>query len=62
MQIGQQDSFQHMNHDIGLSGAEAAWANKKYHGHHTLPSIMHAEVRRAQIDMPIPLILRLKKI
>ena len=41
--------------DIGLPGAEAAWANKRYHGHHTLPPIMLAEVRRAQIDMPAPL-------
>ena len=24
----------------GLSGADAAWANKKYHGHHTLPPDM----------------------
>jgi hypothetical protein len=24
-------------YDKGLSGAQAAWANKKYHGHHTLP-------------------------
>ena len=42
-------------YDIGLSGAEAAWANKKYHGHRTLPPIILVEVRRAQIDMPVPL-------
>ena len=26
----------------GLSGAQAAWANKKYHGHHILPPEMIA--------------------
>ncbi|KAF5310155.1 hypothetical protein D9619_010553 [Psilocybe cf. subviscida] len=26
-------------YDLGLSGAEAAWVNKKYHGHRTLPPI-----------------------
>ncbi|TEB25675.1 hypothetical protein FA13DRAFT_1756509 [Coprinellus micaceus] len=31
---------------IGLTGAEAAWANKRYHGHRVLPPIMLAEVRR----------------
>jgi hypothetical protein len=31
------------------------WANKKYHGHRTLPPIMLAEVQQAQIDMPAPL-------
>ena len=43
------------NIDIGLSGAEAAWANKKYYGHRTLPLIMLAEVQRAQINMAAPL-------
>ena len=40
-------------YDIGLSGAEATWANKRYR-HRTLPPIMLAEVRQAQIDMPAP--------
>ena len=42
-------------YDIGLSGAEAAWANKKYHGHCTLPPIILMEMRQAQINMPAPL-------
>ncbi|KAH8993202.1 hypothetical protein EDB92DRAFT_1796673, partial [Lactarius akahatsu] len=29
----------------GLTGAQAVWANKKYHGHHTLPPDMIKEVR-----------------
>ncbi|KAH9042364.1 hypothetical protein EDB84DRAFT_1266827, partial [Lactarius hengduanensis] len=31
----------------GLSGAQAAWANKKYHGHRALPpqSILEAKDR-----------------
>ncbi|KAI0309112.1 hypothetical protein OF83DRAFT_1166911 [Amylostereum chailletii] len=29
----------------GLTGAQAAWANKKYHGHRTLPPEMVAEVK-----------------
>jgi hypothetical protein len=32
---------------IGLSGAEAAWANKKYYRHCTLPPIMLTEVQWA---------------
>ena len=31
-------------YDQGLSGAETAWVNKIYHGHHTLPPIMLAQV------------------
>jgi len=31
----------------GLSGAEAAWANKKYHGHRTLPPDMVAEIKKS---------------
>ncbi|KAF8059297.1 hypothetical protein FPV67DRAFT_1426695, partial [Lyophyllum atratum] len=42
-------------YDLGLSGAEAAWANRRYHGHRTLPPLMVAEVRKAQTDMPAPL-------
>ena len=30
----------------GLSGAQAAWANKKYHGHRILPPDMVALVKR----------------
>ncbi|KAH8979999.1 hypothetical protein EDB92DRAFT_1806021, partial [Lactarius akahatsu] len=29
----------------GLTGAQAVWANKKYHGHCTLPPDMIKEVR-----------------
>ncbi|KAL1698029.1 hypothetical protein EV121DRAFT_218802, partial [Schizophyllum commune] len=29
----------------GLSGAQAAWANRKYHGHRTLPPNVMAEVK-----------------
>ncbi|TFY76443.1 hypothetical protein EWM64_g7570 [Hericium alpestre] len=32
-------------YEQGLLGPQAAWANKKYHGHHTLPADMVAEVR-----------------
>ena len=31
----------------GLSGGEAAWANRKYHGHQTLPPSMVAKVKKA---------------
>ncbi|KAI9431753.1 hypothetical protein BJY52DRAFT_1341283 [Lactarius psammicola] len=31
----------------GLTGAQAVWANKRYHGHHTLPPEMVAEVKRS---------------
>ncbi|KAI9452194.1 hypothetical protein BJY52DRAFT_1124587, partial [Lactarius psammicola] len=31
----------------GLTGVQAVWANKKYHGHHTLPLEMIAEVKRS---------------
>ncbi|KIM88188.1 hypothetical protein PILCRDRAFT_95554 [Piloderma croceum F 1598] len=31
----------------GLLGTEAAWANRKYHGHRTLPPSMIAEVKKA---------------
>ncbi|PCH39108.1 hypothetical protein WOLCODRAFT_84904, partial [Wolfiporia cocos MD-104 SS10] len=30
----------------GLSGAEAVWANRKYHGHRTLPPALAAELKR----------------
>jgi hypothetical protein len=30
---------------LGLSGAQAAWANKKYHGHRILPPDMIALVK-----------------
>jgi hypothetical protein len=30
----------------GLSGTQAAWANKKYHGHHVLPPDMVAQVKK----------------
>jgi hypothetical protein len=39
-------------YDQGLSGAEAVWAGKKYHGHRTLPPTMVAEVKRACVDLP----------
>jgi len=28
----------------GLNGKQAAWAAKKYHGHHTIPDTIHAEL------------------
>ncbi|KXN91985.1 hypothetical protein AN958_11045 [Leucoagaricus sp. SymC.cos] len=31
----------------GLSGEQAAWANRKYHGHRTLPPSIVAEIRHA---------------
>jgi hypothetical protein len=31
----------------GLSGPEAAWANKKYHGHRTLPPSIAAELKES---------------
>ena len=34
----------------GLDGVQASWANKKYHGHHTLP---------ADIMKKLPLNLRM---
>ena len=42
-------------YDQGLSGVEMVWVNKRYHGHHTLPPIMLAQVCQAQINMPAPL-------
>ncbi|TFK26114.1 hypothetical protein FA15DRAFT_679808 [Coprinopsis marcescibilis] len=42
-------------YDLGLSGAEAAWANKRYHRHRTLPPIMLAEVRRQMAESIAPL-------
>ena len=42
-------------YDQGLSGAEMAWVNKRYHGHRTLPPIMLAQVQQAQINMAAPL-------
>ena len=32
-------------HTVGLSSADATWANKKYHGHHTLPPDMAKVVK-----------------
>ena len=32
-------------YEEGLTGAQAVWANRKYHGHHTLPSDMIKEVK-----------------
>ncbi|KAF8218720.1 hypothetical protein L208DRAFT_1348134, partial [Tricholoma matsutake] len=37
-------------YDQGLSGAEAAWANHKYHGHWTLPPVMAASAQCANPD------------
>ncbi|KAJ6580256.1 hypothetical protein B0H10DRAFT_1834923, partial [Mycena sp. CBHHK59/15] len=37
-------------YDQGLSGSEAAWINKDYHGHRTLPSVMAAMARAACVD------------
>jgi hypothetical protein len=31
----------------GLSSAQAVWVNRKYHGHHTLPPELVAEVWQA---------------
>jgi len=31
----------------GLSGTQAIWANKRYHGHHTLPPDMIAEIKKS---------------
>ncbi|KAG2047507.1 hypothetical protein BDR06DRAFT_985144 [Suillus hirtellus] len=33
----------------GLTGSEAAWANRQYHGHHTLPPSMILKVKEALI-------------
>jgi hypothetical protein len=30
----------------GLSGAQAIWANRKYHGHRTLPPDMVLEIKQ----------------
>ena len=30
----------------GLTGPEAAWANRKYHGHHTLPPDMALKLKK----------------
>ena len=55
MQTGLPDLFLAPGYDLGLSGAEAACVNKKYHGHCTLPPIMLAKVQQAQINMFAPL-------
>ena len=34
----------------GLSGSQAAWANRKYHGHRTLPPDIIAEVRHSILE------------
>jgi hypothetical protein len=31
---------------LGLTGPEAAWANHKYHGHHTLPPDMALKLKK----------------
>jgi len=31
----------------GLSGPEAAWANRKYHGHRTLPPTIAADLKNS---------------
>jgi hypothetical protein len=31
----------------GLSGAQAVWANRKYHGHRALPPDLAAEARQS---------------
>jgi hypothetical protein len=31
----------------GLTGADAVWANRKYHGHRILPASILAEVKKA---------------
>jgi len=33
----------------GLSGAQAAWANKKYHGHQLLPEKIMDEIEKTGI-------------
>jgi len=35
----------------GLSGAEAVWANKKYHSHRTLPPHLIAQIKREYLEM-----------
>jgi len=35
----------------GLSSAEAVWANKKYHSHHTLLPKVIAEIKREYMSM-----------
>ncbi|TFK39103.1 hypothetical protein BDQ12DRAFT_604225, partial [Crucibulum laeve] len=42
-------------YDIRLSGAEAAWANKRYHGHRTIPPPMLVHVQREIATSGIPL-------
>jgi hypothetical protein len=32
-------------YEQGLTGPEAAWANRKYHGHRTLPHSMLEKIR-----------------
>ena len=34
----------------GLTGPEAAWANHKYHSHHTLPASMVAEAKQSLLE------------
>ena len=33
-----------------LSGPEAVWANRKYHGHHVLPPSILAELKKSYSD------------
>jgi hypothetical protein len=33
----------------GLSGKQAAWASKKYHGHHVLPESLMEDLEKACI-------------
>lgn len=42
-------------YDLGLLGTKAAWVNKKYHNHRTLPPIWLAYIRHAELDMDGPL-------
>lgn len=34
----------------GLSGKQAAWANKKYHGHRVLPHSILDELEKAGVE------------
>lgn len=40
------DSYSH-----GLTGGQAAWANRRYHGHRTLPPDVLAKVRSEAADL-----------
>lgn len=34
----------------GLNGKQAVWANKKYHGHRTIPQTILKELEEASIE------------